>query len=227
MKITIGVPHMTEFNHCRFSDAEVDLMAYSLSVGIDLSAIRTYRDNITFARNKIASKFLESGNDYLLFLDDDMVFKPDLLESLLKRKEKIVGGMTFIRSEPHEPSFYKLNSDGVTYNPIYLWKKNDLVECDAIGMAATLIHKSVFEEMKNISQFHKDIWGFFDNLNFTGEDLRFCRKARDLGFKVYCDTSQLVGHITEKVIGFGDYKAMAEHQDFNIKKHRAIKEYGK
>ena len=220
MKIAVGIPHINEKIHARFVDSLVGLIVKSVQEGLEIVRITTFRDPITFSRNKIASKALAADVDYLLFLDDDMVFKADLLINLIKVDKDIVGGLTFIRSEPHEPSMYMINSDGKTYNPIYLWKPGDIVECDAIGMAATLIKREVFEKMKGISMIYKDIWGFYDNEDFTGEDLRFCQKARELGLKIHCDTSQLVGHLTEKVIGYGDYYALAEDKIYNIKKER-------
>jgi len=222
MKIAIGLPHLNNQYDARFGDALIALMAYSLNEGLDLFPISTFRDNITFARNKIASKALEQNADYLLFLDDDMVFKPDLLVNLLKHDKDIVGGLTFLRTEPHEPSFYMRNSDGETFNPIYMWKPKDLVKCDAIGMAATLIKKSVFEKMYESSKKKFNVWGFFEGY---AEDLNFCSKATMLGFDVFCDTSQLVGHITTKIIMYEDYKAISEDKILSIKKMQAKKEY--
>lgn len=226
-KIVIGLPHLTEKIDARFADSLIGLVAHSLRNGLEIVRIATYRDNITFARNKIASLALEENADYLFFLDDDMVFDPDILLKLLEQDKDIVGALTFIRSEPHEPSFYELNSDGDTYNPIFLWKPKEVVKCDAVGMAATLIKKSVLEALRDSNQYHKGIYGFYDNLNFSGEDLRFCRKAREAGFEIYCDTGVLVGHLTQKIISFGDFKAMSDNRVKEIFKERAIKDYEK
>lgn len=227
MKIIIGLPHLNTGYNARFGNSLTGLIAHSLGQGLEIGRLATFRDNITFARNKISSEFMEMEDaDYLFFLDDDMVFNKELLVNLLQHEKKIVGGLTFRRGEPHEPSIYNLNNkDRLTYDPVFMWKPGELLELDALGMAATLIHRSVFEEMKSISQLHKDIWGFYDNLEFLGEDFRFCRKARDLDFKIYCDTGQVVGHIVEKVIRFEDYDAMSEYKEFNIKKARAKKRY--
>jgi len=226
MKVVLGLPHQTERVHARFMDSLMSLVAHSLNQGIEISRIATYRDNITFARNKIASKALrETKADYLFFMDDDMVFQPDTLTRLLGTGKQIVGGLTFIRTEPHEPSFFQHNVKTESYIPIYMWKPNELVECDALGMAATLIDMKVFEKMKGYVQEHKDIWGFFDNVGFRGEDISFCQKAREMDFEIFCDTSALVGHIGEKIVGYGDYKAMTDDKILNIKKFQAEKAY--
>ena len=203
----------------------IGLIIRSLQNGIDIFRIATYRDNITFARNKIASKALENNCDYLLFLDDDMIFEPDLLIKLLKHKKDIVGGLAFLRKEPHEPSMFTLNNDNKTYDPIFQWHTGAIVDCDAIGMAATLINTDVLEAMKPISQKHKKVWGFFDNIGFIGEDMRFCFKTKQIGCHIFCDTSQVVGHIVEKNIAYGDYKALVNQKILSITKHRAIQKY--
>lgn len=225
VKVAIGLPHVTSEGHPDFTDSLIGLITYSLSIGIEIVRVATYRENITFARNKIASAALEQECDYLLFLDDDMVFKPDLLEKLLAHKTDVVAGLAFMRSEPHEPAMFKLNSDNTTYDPIFQWHTGALAEVDAVGMACTLINMNVLEAMKPISQFHKKTWGFFDNVNLLGEDLRFCFKARQCGCKVYCDTAQVVGHIVTKVIAYGDYASLVNQKIVSIKKHQAIKVY--
>ena len=116
MKVVLGLPHQTERVHARFMDSLVGLVAYSLGRGIEISRIATYRDNITFARNKIASKALkETKADYLFFMDDDMVFQKDTLAKLLGSNKDITGGLTFIRTEPHEPSFFTYHAKTESY----------------------------------------------------------------------------------------------------------------
>lgn len=225
MKVAIGLPHLSSEGKPEFVNSLIGLITHSLRNGIDIVRIATYRDNITFARNKIATKAIENKCDYLLFLDDDMVFEKDLLIKLLEHKKDVVGGLAFLRNEPHEPSMFKLNNDNVTYDPIFQWHTGALVECDAIGMAATLINTDVLEALKPISQAHNKIWGFYDNIGFLGEDLRFCFKTRQIGCEIFCDTSQVVGHIVEKNIAYGDHKAFVNQKVFAITKHQAIKKY--
>ena len=226
MKIAIGLPHISEMYHTRFGDSLLALVARTLREypKAEIIHISTYRENPTFARNKIANKALELKCDYLFFLDDDMIFNEDVLVNLIKQDKDIVGALTFIRSEPHEPSFYTQNSDGETYNPVLLWNPNELIKCDAIGMAATLIKTPILEKMKEKSHFYKDMFGFFEGY---AEDLNFCKKAVNLGFSVYCDTSLVVGHLTSKIIGYGDYKALAEEKYYSLKKYQSEKQYGK
>jgi tRNA A37 methylthiotransferase MiaB len=58
-----------------------------------------------------------------------------------------------------------------------------------------------------------------------GEDLRFCKKCKELGVDLFVDTDVIVGHITEKIVGYGDYIAMSEERLYNMRKFQAEKEY--
>lgn len=232
MKIAIGIPHMTTNSaKDRFTDSLIDLIDYTKSKGIKVDRIRTYRDNITFARNKIASKAFDQDCDYLFFVDDDMTFKPDLLCNLIEEAQKIdadiIAGLAFLRREPHEPSMFMLASDNRTYNPVVMWATGHTVEVDAVGMACTLISRKALRKVAVSSQSHKNIIGFFDNLENTGEDLRFCFKAKQEGLRIFCDTSQLVGHIVEKEISFGDFDSMVADSVKTTHKRHSESNYAK
>lgn len=214
MKIAIGTPHLTtNSSHEQFNDSLISLIDFTKSQGHKVDRINTYRDNITFARNKIASQALKGNYDYLFFLDDDMVFEPDLLVNLMKLEADIASGLCFLRREPHEPSMFNLAKDGRSYNPVVIWNTGDLIKCDAVGMACTLISKNVLKAIAENSEYYKTSYAFFDNAYHQGEDMRFCRKAKDLGFTIVCDTRELVGHIVEKVISYGDFASFVENRN--------------
>lgn len=224
MKVGIGTPHISEYCHSKFCDDLTGMIALSLNRGVEIVRQPSYREQTTFARNKISNDLINKADvDYVLFVDDDMTFAPDLLVKLLSRDIDIVSALTFIRRPPHEPSMYNLNNDGTSYDPIFIWHPKALVKCDAVGMAATLIKREVFETLRPVSQLHKGLHGFFEGY---AEDLNFCRKATDNGHPVYCDTSLLVGHITQSIIGFGDFAALEDMKMYNIKKFQAEKKYG-
>jgi len=232
MKIAIGVPHLTTNSaKDRFTDSLIDLIDYTKSQGHQVDRIRTYRDNVTFARNKIASQAFDGEYDFLFFVDDDMTFKADLLCNLIESQKKtnadIIAGLAFLRREPHEPSMFMLASDNRTYNPVVMWATGHTIEVDAVGMACTLITRQALRKVAITSQSHKNIVGFFDNLENTGEDLRFCFKAKQEGMSIFCDTSQLVGHIVEKEISFGDFESMLSDSVKSTHKHHAESNYEK
>lgn len=235
-KVLLGLPHIDNKIHGKFVESLTALLSYSKTKGIDIQTVHTYRSNITFARNKIASMALkETDTKYLFFLDDDMVFEPDTLERLIEVEQHerahgwragVVGALTFVRSEPHFPSMWLLATDKRTYNPIDQWSER-LVSCDSIGMAATLISTDVLLDLAKGAQYYNNIFALFDNFDNLGEDFRFCRKARDASWDIICDTHTIVGHITETVIRYGDFKAYQMASKKEAQKFIAEQQYAK
>jgi len=71
-----------------------------------------------------------------------------------------------------------------------------LIEIQGVGMASTLIKREVFEKTPKP-------W-FFPEPNL-GEDLAFCIRAKEQGFKIYCDTNLICGHCTTEIITEAHY----------------------
>jgi hypothetical protein len=82
-----------------------------------------------------------------------------------------------------------------------------------IGFGMVRIHRSVFERMKEAAKpggpleeiappkgRESDPHGFFDtNRQARGEDIKFCRRAGQIGIDVWLDTGLTLGHIGSKI----------------------------
>lgn len=174
-------------------------------------------------RNKCIQAFLQSEAEYLLFLDDDMLFPPDVGIRLAKREKDVVCGLYFQRDEdkptPHwyRYSGYKVHKDwgnkGHMYRPMTAEvarltrniRPSDaaiavddaaLLEMDAGGAGCTMIHRSVLEKMKP---------PWFRSQGATNGDLMFFYKARKAGFKVWGDTGVICGHLALRPVGLATF----------------------
>lgn len=128
---------------------------------------------------------LDSGDDWLLFLDDDSVFAKDLLTRLLARDVDLVGGLYLRRDRPFSPIAYGERLVDGRFVPLDLTAhgKGDLVPVVAVGTGAMLVRRRVFEELP-------DPW--FRRADLT-EDLLFCL---DSPYQPYVDLGARVGHMT-------------------------------
>ena len=128
-----------------------------------------------------------SSFDYshLLMIDDDMVFPPDTLERLLAHDKDIVGVAFHPRND--EPS-----ADPVHYKNA----GSELFECDRIGTGIILIKTEVF---KNMNQPYFEVKSHKSGMTIQGEDWIFCLRAKEAGYKIWCDPTLKISHI-------GDYQ---------------------
>ncbi len=159
---------------------------------------------LTLQRNESVQRM---GGDWLLFIDDDMVWEPDAIGKLIAARDEIdadiIGALCYRRSAPHQPTlFMRETPTSGGYNYLETWS-DDIVEVDATGMAFVLIHKRVFEAISGTDMPPLDIRktlgvpGFFRWDGVLGEDLRFCQDAKEAGCRIFVDTRIAVGHIAE------------------------------
>jgi hypothetical protein len=162
---------------------------------------------LTMQRNEAVQRM---EGDWLLFIDDDMVWEPDAVARLIAVRDEldldIVGGLCCRRTPPYQPTLYvRENPTSGAYNFLEKWD-TDVVEVDATGMAFVLIHKRVFERiagpMPSLDErVALGLPEFFSWQGKFGEDLRFCQDARASGSRVFVDTRIRIGHISEVEIG--------------------------
>ena len=160
------------------------------------------------SRNKLAQKAIEIEADYVLWLDSDMVFPPDLLERMMDRLKKddidILTGLYFRRVHPYTPVLFdKLEMVGNVCN----WSEfNELpeepFEVGGCGFGCVLMDAGVFLDVQ--SRFGN----MFAPIANTGEDLAFCWRARECGYKIICDPDIVPGHFGHIIVNKDLYKGL-------------------
>lgn len=147
------------------------------------------------ARNSLCELTLESGAEWLWFMDDDHAFSPDLLTKLLSHNLPLVVPVCLTRSAPFEPVTFTENlddSDRPIRRRLSLPEQSSdgLVELTSGGSAGMLIHRTVLQTVKR---------PWFE-YGFVSEDLMFCDKAKAEGFDIYCDLDARLGHLTTAIV---------------------------
>jgi cellulose synthase/poly-beta-1,6-N-acetylglucosamine synthase-like glycosyltransferase len=165
------------------------MACYARSKGIDIDMLPIGLSLVYTARETAANTFMEGDYDALLFVDSDMKVPIDLLAKLVEADKDIVSGLAFKRFPPYEPCIFNKCERGSTQ--FWFDYPKGLIEIQGVGMACTLIKRKVFEKTPKP-------W-FFPEPNI-GEDLAFCIRAKEQGFKIYCDTNLICGHCTTEVV---------------------------
>jgi hypothetical protein len=132
--------------------------------------------------------------DYLFSVDSDIVFASDTLARLLAHDKDLVSGL-YIQRVPgrHTLEIYESNGHGGVSNiPYEQVKGQGLVEIQACGFGCVLIKGQVF---KDVGYPYFEYYPALDHKDTVSEDVDFCRKARDRGYKLYADTAILCEHL--------------------------------
>lgn len=199
MKTLIAVPCMDTVNALFQRSCLAMELAGTVEYSMGISSL------IYDSRNRLALKAVEEGFDRILWLDSDMVFEPDLFKRLHKRLDQgcgIITGLYFTRKEPIQPVVHKLvylrdNGDGTQTpiaNPYLDYPKDNVFEVAGCGFGAVMMETAIVKDVA-------DHFGLpFSPLLGFGEDLSFCLRAHELGYKMFCDPDIKLGHVAYTVI---------------------------
>ena len=193
MKILIAVPCM---------DSVPSQFCQSLAVlnKTEECAIAFQMGSLIYtSRNNLATMAVQKGIDYVLWLDSDMIFPSDVLVKLLEDREKgdIITGVYYRRVQPFKPVlFSKLDFDenGCIWEGYDNYPEDEIFEIEGCGFGCVLTPTHIFLEM--MAKFGD----MFAPIGGVGEDLSFCWRARQLGYKVVADPKIQLGHVGHYVI---------------------------
>jgi hypothetical protein len=145
---------------------------------------------ISSQRQQLALQALQSGCDYVLWIDSDMKFPVDVIETLLGHKKDIVACNYSTRVHPHLPVAFLSDID----MDARLTETTGLSEVYAVGLGCMMVKADVF---KNLDLPYFGVNWNKDYTSLEGEDLYFCKKAKSAGYNIYIDNilSQRIAHI--------------------------------
>lgn len=206
-KIMIAVPCMD------MVPAQFASSLAMLQKGDNITAVAFQISSLVWtARDALATKALQSDADYILWLDSDMVFEPDTLLRLLEHAapDTIVTGMYFRRVQPYSPVLYDkldIDEDGKVETEQTKEIPEGLQEKAGCGFGCVLTPVDAFAEViASCRQLFAPIIGL-------GEDLSFCWRARQCGYKILVDPSIPLGHVGYQVITKPFYEAFRRQKE--------------
>lgn len=133
--------------------------------------------------------------DYLFSVDSDIVVPSDALTKMLAADKDVISGL-YIQRIPntHTVEVYMDNDQGGFVHIPYQQLKpiNGVVEIAACGMGCALIKSTVF---KSIDYPHFVYRSALNHDHTFSEDVFFCQRARQHGFRIWADTTIQCDHI--------------------------------
>ena len=198
-KILIAVPCM-DMVSAQFAHSLATLTSYGventqISIWFNLGSL------IYTSRNEIAKRALTEGADLVMWFDSDMIFNPDTMIRMLKHIDDghdIVTGIYYRRTIPFTPvAFSKMDIDEKEQKSFY--EEYDEIpgepfEVAACGFGCVLMRTEIFTAV--FSKFGN----MFSPIGNIGEDIAFCWRARECGYKILADPTIPLGHVGHNVI---------------------------
>ena len=147
-------------------------------------------------REQLVKRAIEAGMTHILFLDDDMIFEPFILETMLGRRQPVVCTNYLIKTEPaSEASFVAVGLDG---ERVPTAEHNTGLQPIAYsGFGVSLFETKVFADTQQPWFLPKFIP---EQNSYTTEDNPCYERIRNQGYQVFLDhdASKMVSHIGRK-----------------------------
>jgi len=193
----------------RYVPLEWGLALYGLAVppGTNTTLLPVKGVQRDVAREGIAEKATEIGARNVLFFDDDNPPPPDTLYKLLSAMENadddvaVVAGIYCTKTNPPTPLVWLEEGEGCHWR----WKQGDIFPCKVIATGCMMIRtkalaripKPWFRDVTSPAQAVELglIPADHNSVHFEmTDDVYFCRKVREAGFRILAHGGVLPGH---------------------------------
>jgi hypothetical protein len=195
----------------RFMDCWSNTLLYCLNNGIQPLLSRRESPNIYFVRNMCLGGDVLRGKgqkpfngqieyDYIMWIDSDIIFRAEQIRELISHDKDIVSGIYLMADGRHlaacrdwDEEYFKKHGSFEFLTLKALEGQAALMEVAYTGLGFMLVKKGVFEKLE-YPWFSPRNLTIGNASDFCSEDVGFCLKAKDVGFKIYIDPRIKVGH---------------------------------
>lgn len=161
-----------------------------------IEVVRSSHSFHSLARNNLVE---QAQGDWLLQLDTDHSFEPDLLARLLHRLYKEdseeyrignIAGLYLHKHPPYNPTLWGWTGVGEQAAYISDWPDDEILEVGVAGTGCLLTRSWVFGQIKE--RLNEDP---FTTDGHVGEDFAFFRRCRKLNINTICDPTIECPHL--------------------------------
>jgi len=227
--VVLGEPHSKHYLNPQWYENHEKVVEHMHMMGIWGGRSEQYGIRIDENRNDIIQDFLKKSKcEWLLFLDDDMLFPRNVAEvmvrSALREDAPIVCGLYF-HTMYGTPHLYRESAShtsdwhraSVGYDPlseeVHAFLKDNDVPSNNNAMWLSKANDQIIDidaGGTGLSIIHRSVFEKMDVPWFktevdTGGDLMFFKRAKDLGIKIVGDMSIIAGHLITVPYGVGHF----------------------
>ena len=198
MRLLIGVPTL-DYVNAEFMKCLIRLIMKLKDDGIQFHLEINSGTLVYLARNRIANMAINEHYTHVLWLDSDMVFNDSILDDLMFSGKDFVTGIYHARRKGYDSVIFKdIELNNITRFEEY---PNETFEIAGCGFGCVLTSVDL------LSAVCLHYGTCFTPLPSLGEDIAFCKRAKDLGYKLWCEPSVICGHIGHITIYPEDHEA--------------------
>jgi hypothetical protein len=204
--LAVLVPHMGEVS----SEWAVSLKNLQCPDGSQVFFSRGMPIDVT--RDQMVRDIIKDGFEWIFFLDSDVICQPNVITTLLAHNLPLVCGIYDAKKrEGFYPAMWvrtKLEDGKEAFGAIQGWQGR-MIKVDVIGCGCMLVHRSVFEKIREKTQLPFFLWTKERNREImpkdlpdplmydVSEDFFFCLLAKYFGgIDIVVDTEVKCGHIS-------------------------------
>jgi hypothetical protein len=145
--------------------------------------------------------------DVMMWIDSDIVFKPDDLFSLLESPHDVTAGVYMMEDLQNLATVKEWNKEYFEKKGAFKFLRPDdiigapqYMQVAYTGMGWMAIRKGVVEDLK-YPWFHSDLEKVTDDIiDMNSEDVTFCKALWEAGHPIHIDTKIRVGHQKKMII---------------------------
>ena len=166
-------------------------------------------------RENLVKKAMVTKATHIMFIDADMEFPANTLQSLVAARKPYVAANCTTRVEPVMPVAHDLDGNRLSSKG-----KTGIQQVQHVGLAVSLIEREVFERIRPPCFLMDWIPAM---KGYCGEDVYFASKIRELGYDVWVDhdISQAIRHVGSRSYGYSDLKEWEDGQVADGKRKEA------
>lgn len=204
VKVMLCTPVMDKFT-VEYVTSLLKTVQTMLQYGIILTPLFNVGDSLIMrSRNKLVSYFMDSDNDYLMFIDSDIGWEPEAILRLLAF-DKDFSGVMYRNRHQHYSRF----TTNIKF-PVNQCQDTGLVEAKHIATGFMLLKRSVIEKLfkahpelkltdDNENDADQHYYRLFDTEQrgnvMWGEDFTFCNRWVETGGSIWIDPKPSLKHV--------------------------------
>jgi len=193
------------------------LLTSVLGSGVPVNYIaRIHGNQIARQRQEVFDHWADNiKTDWLFWVDSDIVLTPETFKKLWnladKKEKPIVTGVYFVAADGEVsmsqplPAIYLDHEGSIDIHNIHPLPKDEVIKVDYAGFGLVLMHKSIVEKMRSVSDGYSLFLEEHTEQSFLGEDISFFRKLKKTNLPLYAHTGAVAEHVKRFPIDINYY----------------------